>query len=271
MFVLLLTCSATAQDRASIDGPVADGTPLPAVAKNPWPAVEVLEVHERNLPDRKLTMQRIKNPGLPDPTPPDPTPPTEEGLKALRESPESKEFEARQQESKIVFVSATVYDHRKTLVRWHGNGTPTKSFAAWSNIDFNHFSSIGAFESGGICYSYMMGVGNQDTVRLRARSEQEGWEYEEPQAPDLPMNEPGFVLIEGDPNDAVGMAPMRGLHELYKTEASRLAAAYEERERVRLETEAYLKANPPAPEDIVINYWKVQPQRRIGARKGGEK
>jgi hypothetical protein len=271
MLALVFTCSASAQDQPSIEGAVADGTPPPPVEKKAWPAVEVREVHERVLSDRKVTLQRIKNPGLPDPTPLAPPPPlTEAELPVLRESPEWKAMVAKHQESRLLFISATVYDHQKTLVRWYGNGSPMKSFAAWSNIDFNHFSGMGGFKSGGISYHFMMGVGNHDTVRWRARLEEAGREYEEPQAPELPVGEPGFVLVEGDPNDAEGLAPIRGLHELYKTEAARLAAAYAGRERARAEQEAYLKAHPPVPEDIVINYWKVQPKRQIGVKKGGD-
>jgi hypothetical protein len=268
---LAISYIASAQEQPTIEGAVADGTPPPPVEKKAWPAVEVREVHERVLPDRKVTLQRIKNPGLADPTPPAPPPPLSEAeLRALHESPEWKAMVAKHHESRLLFISATVYDHQKTLVRWYGNGTPMKSFAAWSNIDFNHFSGMGGFKSGGISYHFMMGVGNHDTVRWRARLEEAGREHEEPQAPELPVGEPGFVLVEGDPNDAEGLAPIRGLHELYKTEAARLAAAYAGRERARAKQEAYLKANPPVPQDIVINYWKVQPKRQINIKKGGD-
>ncbi|MCU0779672.1 MAG: hypothetical protein MUF04_01065, partial [Akkermansiaceae bacterium] len=45
-----------------------------------------------------------------------------------------------------LFLSATVFDHQWTLLRWWAGNAPARAFAAWSNVDFNHFTGVGGFE-----------------------------------------------------------------------------------------------------------------------------
>ncbi len=66
---LLLPFLAAAQDRATIVGGIADGTPPPPAPRLELPAVEIRETREQQLPDRKITFNRIANPGLPSPRP----------------------------------------------------------------------------------------------------------------------------------------------------------------------------------------------------------
>ena len=239
---------------ASIIGPVADGTPPPPPPPKEMPAFQVEATTTHRLRDHKVIMLRVADPGLPDPPPP-PPPPTKDQMDAFRASAWWQEMVARHGRTKFLFVSATVYDHQKTFVRWCGNGTPARSFAAWSNVDFNHFSGMGGFEADSVCYSLFMGVGNMDTARLKAQAARAGREFQEPQPPPLPADGPGFVLVEGDAQDTEGMAPIVAIHDLYRVEKDRLAAAYEGRERAHAEREAWLKANPPVPQDSVIRFW----------------
>ena len=61
------------------------------------------------------------------------------------------------------------------------------------------------------------------------------------------------------------MEIITGLHELYKVEGPRMKAAYEAREKARIEREAYLRANPPQPQDITIHIWKRETPVRPSA------
>jgi hypothetical protein len=170
-------------------------------------------------------------------------------------------MQERYRRQRLVVLTATVYDHRWSFVRWHANGAGNRNFAAWSNVDFNHFTGIGGFDLSGLRFSFFMPVTNQDTVRLKARMEAAGGQYVPPQPPDLPPWEPAFVLVEGDPTDADGILPVKGLHDLYKIERFRLAAAFQGRERARLAQATWLKANPPSPKHYVLYHYAVQPAK----------
>ena len=64
------------------------------------------------------------------------------------------------------------------------------------------------------------------------------------------------------------MVSIQSLHDLYNSEYARLKTALEGRERARIEREAYLKANPPQPKDIVLNFWRTEKPAPVkGANK----
>jgi hypothetical protein len=63
-----------------------------------------------------------------------------------------------------------------------------------------------------------------------------------------------FLLAEGDPSNQSATAPLRAIADLLLREHDRLAAAREGREKARRQREAYLKAHPPEPRDIILNY-----------------
>jgi hypothetical protein len=244
----------TYAQEVSVLGTIADGTPSPPSPPKVLPKFNVEATTLHQLADHDVIMQRVTDPGLPDPPPP-PPPMSEKEYEALRASEEWKEVVGKHKDSQMLFLSATVYDHKRTFVRWYGNGTPMKCFAAWSNVDFNHLSGLGGFESDGIQYALLMGIGNADTARSNLRISKPTPEIGEPAVPDLPSDRPAFVLVEGDEKDIEGMAPMLGIHKLYTVEKSRFAAAYVGRERARVEREAYLKAHPPITPDTVIQFW----------------
>jgi hypothetical protein len=249
----LLLALTYAQEVSAL-GTIADGTPSPPSPPKVLPKFNVEATTLHRLADHDVIMQRVTDPVLPDPPPP-PPPMSEKEYEALRASEEWKGVLEKHKDSQMLFLSATVYDHKRTFVRWYGIGTPMKCFAAWSNVDFNHLSGLGGFESDGIQYALLMGIGNADTARSNLRISKQTPEIGEPAVPDLPSDRPAFVLVEGDEKDVEGMAPMLGLHQLYTVEKSRLAAAYVRRERARVEREAYLKAHPPTTPDTVIQFW----------------
>ena len=181
-------------------GPLNDGTPPPP--QPPLDTGPVREIKEFQLREGTASLCRVPSPrrGM---------------IQAASEAPRTSAFpidlttrrllmQERYRRLRLVFVSATVYDHRWSFVRWRANGAGNRNFAAWSNVDFNHFTGIGGFDLSGLRFSFFMPVTNQDTVRLKARMEAAGGQYVPPQPPDLPEWEPAFVLVEGDPTDMDG-------------------------------------------------------------------
>jgi hypothetical protein len=49
------------------------------------------------------------------------------------------------------------------------------------------------------------------------------------------------------------------LHNLYRTDGHRLKLAHEIREKAIAERQAWLEANPPQPQDIIVRHWDVTP------------
>ncbi len=256
---VLLSTTLIAKDDVALLGPVADETPaLPAPPKllPSFQPTGMAATHR--LDDHKIVMQQVANPGLPDPAPINDSqiaPLDEKTREALRASLVAQATLKGETKTRFLFLSATVYDHQRTLVRWYGSGTSPKSFAAWSNVDFNHISGIGAFQSNGVQYQLMMGIGNETESQTQKRAARAGVTAASPAVPQLPTDRPAYVLIEGDAGDAESLVPLDGLHWLYQKEKARLTAAYEGRERARIGHEAYLKAHPPVTPDTVIQFW----------------
>ena len=65
------------------------------------------------------------------------------------------------------------------------------------------------------------------------------------------------------------LVPIQSLHDLYNKEFWRLKTAYEGRELARLQQEADLKAHPPQPKNLVVNFWTTDTPKP--AKKGGVK
>lgn len=251
-------------------GSVADGTPAPPPPPPPpLPAMKVEQTFVRQLADRKVTIHRVKDPGLPPlPDPPEATPRdlNDPEFQAWMNERRAEWLEKRER-SRLVFLSATVFDHERTFLRWWVtgyDGGPPQEFKGWSNVDFNHFCGVGAIRSEGIDFHLFMSVGNMDTERWKEIVESRGGEYFQPEPPEFPEGEPAFILTGGDPSDATSIALAEGFHQIYENEKERLVAAYEGRERARKEHEAWLKANPPQPQDVVVHFWR-------GKRKGGDR
>ena len=247
-----------------IPGGIADGTPaVPAPLPEPLQFSvkrtltsrrQVTEAPEiPGLPAVKgtinVTVQLVEDPGLPDPPPPVIAQPME--APAATDGP--TELSEPGPDSQLIYVSATVYDHARTYVRC-GFGTG-EEIAGWSNIDFNHFCGVGTYQVKGTDgklrqYSLMMAIGDEYT---------DGTSDELTPAPTLPVlatSGPAFVITEGDTTDKESMDMFQGMHDLYRVEGARMAAACQAREIAYEARKAYLLANPPVPKDVTIQFWK---------------
>jgi len=274
--VLVATASLRSQDApivvppdpttAHIIGNIANGTPSPPApvpvtpnfaVKSSWTA-QVVREEPAPLPGmtpvRKpvnVTVQVVEDPHLP--TPPAPALVNSDPAAIAR----FKAMVAARPKVENIFLSATVYDHQRTMLRWHPNGHPDQEVIAWSALDFNVMSGFSKFTYNGSDYNLFMFVGNDSSEQHRRFAQMRGVTYVPPVFPDLPPSgTPAFVVTQGDSTDADAIAPITALHELYKVEGPQLVAAHQAREQARIEHEAWLRANPPQPQDVLIQVWK---------------
>ena len=257
-----------------IPGPITDGT-LAASAPRPVPIdftvltsrtqrIQVTEAPEMTgLPPIKgtinVTVQRVADPGLADPPAPLPVLPPSDPLVIAR----MKQLRESYRGTELVFLSATVFDHSRTLLRIHPNGDVKGEITAWSNIDFSHFSGFTTYRvnntDGTLSdYGLLMGIGNTNTYGTRTRLARHGHDYnlpEIPELPDLTISGSSFVVVGGETNGEA-MDTLSQVHDLYRKEGVRMEEAYHAREKATAERYAYLLKNPPVPEDIVIRFWQ---------------
>lgn len=166
--------------------------------------------------------------------------------------------------TQLLFLSATVYDSSRTLLRVYPNGKAEGRISAWSNVDFNHFSGFAAYRvkdgvNGAVHeFGLLMGIGNMETAKMQRFAAKAGRDYEAPKIPkmsDLSVGGPAFVIVEGE-SDSPAMDTLEQLHDLYRKEGARMEVAFHAREKAYVERHDYLLANPPKPEDIVIRFWQ---------------
>ncbi|MGD9419417.1 MAG: hypothetical protein Q7R22_010775 [Verrucomicrobiota bacterium JB025] len=269
MLLFAVSSAVGGENSARIIGNLADGTASPPQPPKPEFVVDERDVlSERSFRQsgRTVTVKRIKP--LPKqlvPKPPVAPELSEEEWEALVAEARMKRMETR-----FVFVSATVYDNEKTLLRWQlpnraeNDHRGRRSFEAWSNVDFLHLTGFGSFEYEGVQYDMIMGVSRMNTEAWKRAVEKYEYDhgvdlgYELPESPELPADGPDYVLTDGDASDLEGLEVMDGLHALYAKERETLVAAYEGRKKAREEREAYLKANPPRPEDVTLYFSRTE-------------
>jgi hypothetical protein len=258
-----------------ISGPIADGTPPPAVEKQVPITFAVLNsvtrrVHvteSSEMPELppvqgiiKRTVQLVADPGLPDPPPPLPPLPIDDAAVQGRLA----EARERYKETQILFVSARVLDFERTILDVHPNGEAKESVTVVSSIDYNDFSGFATFSVAGEGedgteevrqYALIMAINNEIAANMGRFAARDGRTYEAPQLPTLPEGEaPSYVVLEGNNEEA--LQAIHDMHVLYSVEGDRMNASRIAREKAREERKAYLLANPPKPEDVTVKFWK---------------
>jgi hypothetical protein len=254
--------------------PIADGTPptsspLPEAPEFIVLNAQTLQIEATESPEMPdlppvtgtitVTVQMVEDPKLSDPPPPLPAlPPDDPAVLARLE-----EFSELYQGTQLIWVSATVYDHSRTFLQIYPNGKADEVVAAWSNVDFNHFTGFSSYRvtepDGSIRdYGLLMGVGDNDTAKTREISAQQGQPYVGAEIPesllDLGINGPAFVVTEGASSNE-GMKIIAEMHELYRREGFKMETAFRARQTANAERKAYLLANPPDPKDVTIRFW----------------
>ncbi len=233
--------------------------------------IDVIEAPEMSgLPPIKgavnVTVQMVKDPGLPDPPLPPPALSQDDPAVIARLDELRKNYHG----AKFVCITATVYDHARSFLRIYPTDKAKGELTAWSNIDFNHFSSVSTYQvkntDGTIqAYSLHISIANTDSNRTHKGQIQplhDRSEFEIPKIPDLAASGPSFIMVAG-PKDGESMKTLSQLHELYRTEGVRLENAFHAKEQATADRYAYLLANPPVPKDIMIRFWqREQPSNK---------
>ena len=274
------TENPTDSTEISIPGPIADGTPPPPPQPQEMPDFKVIDSSTRSLEvveapplpglppvagTISIVTRKVEDPGLPMTGEPLPVDPIEQArLQELAEKYHGTDY---------FFVSATIYDHSRTLLKIFPQGRSEGSISAWSNIDFNHFTGFpsyritqadGTFREVGL----LMGVENIDIQQLSVGMVLRGETYTPPTIPALPdlaAGDASFVVVgeQGQPS----MDTLQQMHRLYELEGERMAEAYQARVVAEEQRRAALLANPPKPKDVTIQYWRGKnPEQQGGER-----
>jgi hypothetical protein len=243
---------------ARILGDIPDGTPPASQPPKPdfhIPIKDVLESVTHQQGGRNITIRQIKPIALPPPPAPVEAAPAELDAEF---SQRLAEFREKHPKLRLFFLGATVFRSKdsppRTLVRYwpKGNGG---YITFWSSADFALIAGgINSFaDTAGDTHHMLMGWGNVDIDRMTELYAAKGREYDAPDLPDFPDGKATFQII-GEQPAAEELVAVQSLHDLYNSENERLKTAFEGRERARIEREEYLKANPPQPKDITLNY-----------------
>lgn len=255
--------------RASADGEVpADGATPTAEA------VEVLETLRHDLGARSILYQRVAPPPSTEtPAVPASTPPAEL-------SPEIQEMIQRREGKRqaTLFLSATVYDHQVTEIRWF-DADPHRTFRAFSNIDFNHLAGLMELETADTVYWVFFGLGNETLEDVEAANRYATENGLPAAVRQIPARETFSAAraeyrLAQEPSDpappASILAALDDLHRHFDAHRAELAETYAAREAARLEHEARVRENPPVPQDTVIQLWPVRSTNYPTAPSGGQ-
>ncbi len=256
---------------ARILGIIPDGTPPPPSPPKPElfiPKRDIIETTTHEQGGRTITIRQVK----PFDLPPPPAPLEQAVVQRDEEfSASLANYRADHPKSGLLFLGATVYrsqDSRpRTLVRYWPEGT-REDITFWSSADFALIAGgIQSFvDSASDTHHIFMSWSNVEIDRMADLQAVKGRESEAPHMPDFPEGKATFEIVGTQPA-AEDLPPIQALHDLYNSEYDRLQKAYEGREKARLEHEAELKANPPKPQNITLNYWRTE--KPASKEKGG--
>ena len=242
---------------ARILGNLPDGTPPPPEPPKPKfivPALDILESKSHKQGGRTITVREIKPIALPPP-PEEPAPPD---LNDPAVQQRIAERRANHPGWKLLLVGATVYHSKdgppRTLVRiWPQ--TQGEPITFWSSADFSLLSGIPTFTvSSGETAMLMMAWSITNLGNANALQRKFARQFDAPVIPEFAAGKATYIVTGGNPTEET-LLSIRSLHDIYINEHDRLLAAYQGREQARIAQEEQLKAHPPEPKDIVINYW----------------
>ncbi len=231
--------------------------------------VQVLDQQQVTIGTHTITFKRIAPPVFPDATstPPSQTPPTtritnraSRAVPARRTSSRAPEIARLAQSDaggdeekpyKMLLLSATVYDHRFTEVRW--NDGAGAALRAYVNIDLRYFTTVANLETDDAVYDLVFAWGD-DTADSISRAGR--------QPPNLAAFPPGrssYQIVAGDASarpDA--LAALDALCIYFDAHGARMVADYNQQQADNAAHRQWLRDHPPAQPDTVIHYWPLK-------------
>lgn len=266
VFLVYLVSSASlnAQETATptrILGNIPDGTPPPPAPPEPPFIVaqrDIVSTTSHPQDGRTITVRQIKPIALP--VPPKEVPSTAVIAPAIQA--QVNEYSASHPRNETFFLEGTVYRSKsappRSLVHYN-RVTDKEQITFWSSADFALIAGgIHSFvDSAGHSHTIFMSWGNVD---IAPNTELESGHIREPIIPEIPDFPDGKATfkITGKQPEAEDLMVLQSLHDIYNKEYEHLLTAYEGRERARLQQQAYLKAHPPNPKNITLNYWRTE-------------
>ena len=247
---------------ARILGNIPDGTPPPPAPPKPTfiiPAKDILTSASHQQGGRTITIQKIKPIALP-PLPEPETAMVASDADVAAFKVRMAAYRAQHPRARMLGIGASVYrfDNAppRTLVSyWPGDGADAIQF--WSSADFALISGIHSFvATDGQTNDLLMMWSSMNVSRMAAMFAAHGRPYHAPVIPTFPTGPATFTCVGAPPTPEILVA-IQSLHDIYNTDHERLQTAWEGRKRASIERDAYLKAHPPQPQDIVINYWRT--------------
>ncbi len=205
-----------------------------------------------DLGDRLLTVQELTKDALPMPLPPPVITPAPTTPRRIVRPTQSHGF---------LNVGVHVYKRAnqptRSLIHYHTSGQ-AEAITFWSAADWSLIAGIGNLTApDGKIWHLMCMPSIYDLDRKIFRQQ-----MQPPAIPEMPAGATTYQVVSGNPT-AEQMAPIALFHAYYDAHLSELQTAYQARvvEQQRLAAEA--KANPPVPEDIVVQYRVLEPAEII--------
>lgn len=207
-------------------------------------SLRVLDSQEVDLGDRKIIYNRLEAPVL--------KPQVEEASTVETPLSRVEEPPADPRPHFTVFCSVTTHPDGASQVRWHHGG---EERVVWSNVNFRDFAPLASFQSASATYSILLAgaeIRPEEAKELKAAGL-----LEYPPA-SLPTASAGLHWIAASPLDPEGMRMMEDFHQFYLLHGRTLAAQRREQEEANAARAAWLKANPPVPQDTVVNFFPIR-------------
>ena len=229
--------------------------------------LQVIQSRTVNVGNHTVTFNQVVPPVFPSPTP-TPTPaPTPAPSLAYLQWLQTEDQKA----NKLIFISATIYDHNVTDVRLSDE---TGSCRVFSDINFAYLSGVGEFETPDTIYEYIEAWGDDTTATLsqnlsewpaamKANQFTLGWvTLARQQLPNLaisPGSQSGYLVADAPAAGSDLLSVLNDLHAYYDANYALLIAQYHKRLEAQAAAEAWAAAHPPGPPPpVVINYWPIK-------------
>ncbi len=225
---------------------------------------EIIQSRTIHQGGRNVTIQELQ----PIPLPPPPQPqahPQHDSLLGERAEAFRNQFPRRH----LLSLSATIYQAAdtppRTYVRIPGDAT-RGPVEFWSSKDFGLLShTIGAVPGPEHEIFLLLIAGSIDMDRMENFANRGGRIYQRPEIPEFPEGGPAFLITSGSPVKEV-LESIQSIHEHLETNRETLQAARITREAEARERRELLKANPPQARNLTLNYWRITPDGKGGAR-----
>ena len=224
-------------------------------AQQPATGVVVRKTWALKQGGQTVILQRVEPPPAAPPSAPAPP------VKAPDLSPEERET-LRQREAKahtVLFLSATVFDHRFTELRWTEAG---RAHRAVSSIDFQYLGGLPEIETADAIYTVMLALGSVTAAEAEEKTRQL------PPVSQLPKDRAAWLPVEDPGRESTPvMTALDAIHTWFDAHRAELLRAYEQRTAAEAERQRQLREHPPAPPAIIIRYGKMPNSTPAPARQ----